>query len=339
MKNRKIIVSDINKAGLAFLPYTESIAGDNEVIIKTHYSHISSGTELACIEGKESFFQIPGTPGYTAIGEITEKSDNIIHLHVGDIVYTYGPHAAYFKINITDRWHGVCVKLPDGIDPVLACFTHMAGIALTSIRKSSLELGDDILVTGLGAIGNLAAQLAQLQGANVIATDLNPERIRVAKECGIKNVINNSTENLGACLEKLTEGRKVSGYIDATGSASLISESLDLVGLYGETILLGSPRKAFDSNVTAFMKHFHYLPWCHSLKGALEFTYPTHAVEFVKHSIERNARIILDLINSGRLIIKPLVSHILDPSEIQTAYDGLRNNPDKYYGVVLDWKK
>jgi len=339
VNNRKIIVSAINTAGLLETPYSDKISGDNEILIKTHYSHISSGTELACIAGLESFFQIPGTPGYTAIGEILEKSDNISRFEVGDLVYTYGPHAQYFKINITDRWHGVCVKLPRGIDPISASFTHMAGIAMTALRTSSIELGDDVLVTGLGAIGNLAAQLAQLQGANLIATDISAARITVARACGISNTINNSTENLKDLIEQKTDRRMVSTLIDATGSVKLISEAIKLVGMNGEVILLGSPRAPFETNLTSFMQHFHYLPWCHTLKGALEFTYPTHPVEFAKHSIERNARINLGYILSGKLIVKPLLSHLILPSEIQAAYDGLRNKPDEYYGVVLDWTK
>jgi threonine dehydrogenase-like Zn-dependent dehydrogenase len=254
-------------------------------------------------------------------------------------VYSYGPHSQYFKINTTDRWHGLCVKLPEGIDPVLASFAHMAGIAATAIRTSSIELGDDVLVTGMGAIGNLAAQLARLQGANVIGADINEKRIWVANQCGIEQTINNSLENLLEFVALKTSNRMVSTYIDATGSAKVISQTADMLALYGETILLGSPRAAFETNLASFMQHFHYLPWCQTLKGALEFTYPTHPVEFVKHSIERNARINLDLIRSGRLIIKPLLSHVILPSEIQSAYDGLRNHPDEYFGVVIDWTK
>jgi threonine dehydrogenase-like Zn-dependent dehydrogenase len=73
------------------------------------------------------------------------------------------------------------------------------------------------------------------------------------------------------------------------------------------------------------------------MKGALEFTWPTHRTEFVKHSIERNAEIIMGLIADGTLAVKPLLTHRIRPDEIQSAYDGLREKPEEYMGVVIDW--
>jgi threonine dehydrogenase-like Zn-dependent dehydrogenase len=89
--------------------------------------------------------------------------------------------------------------------------------------------------------------------------------------------------------------------------------------------------------VTPFLQHHHNFPWNHTLKGALEFTYPTFQEEFVKHSIERNVRIFLDLVNSGKLKIAPFYSHKMQPSEAQEAYDGLRENPEEFVGVIFDW--
>jgi len=240
---------------------------------------------------------------------------------------------------VTDRWHGVCVKLPEGIDPTLASFAHMAGIAMTSIRKSNIELGDFVLVTGMGAIGNLAAQLAQLQGGRVIATDPVERRLEIARECGIVTIVNPMKEEVATRIEKATQGKLVSTYIDASGQASVVHQTQDLLALNGEVILLGSPRKSFDMNLTDHLQYFHNLPWCHTMKGALEFTIPTHETEFAKHSIVRNAGIILDLILSEKLLIKPLMSHCIAPEEIQSCYDGLREDPENYTGIIINWNQ
>ncbi|MCF8363264.1 MAG: hypothetical protein K9G70_11655, partial [Prolixibacteraceae bacterium] len=123
----------------------------------------------------------------------------------------------------------------------------------------------------------------------------------------------------------------------ASGMSSVVAEAADGVALNGEIILLGSPRAPFETNLTAFIKHFHYFPFNHSLKGALEFTYPTQENEFNKHSIERNAEIIMKLMGSGKLMIEPLYSHKLSPKLAQQAYEGLRDKKNEYIGVVFDW--
>lgn len=339
LNRRKIWVPEPNVAQLVNDRFDDALTSPSQVLVRNKYSHISAGTELACIAGIESFFTIPDTPGYTAVGEIMKKGSAVEHLEAGDLVYTYGPHAEYFIIDVEDRWHGVCVKLPEGINPALASFTHMAGIAMTSLRNSRVELGDHVLVTGQGAIGILAAQLAQLQGGEVIASDVVESRLKIAGECGVKTIVNPLIADLQGFVVERTGGSLVSTYIDASGLAEVVEQSLDLVALYGEVILLGSPRAPHETNLTAHLQHFHNLPWCQTMKGALEFTFPTHATEFVKHSIERNARIILDLIIDEKLLIEPLFSHKISPDEIQYAYNGLRNVPEEYIGVVIDWNK
>ena len=78
--------------------FDEPLTSPTEVLVRNMFSHISAGTELACITGLESFFTIPGTPGYTAVGKILKTGEKVEHLTEGDLVYTYGPHAELFKI-------------------------------------------------------------------------------------------------------------------------------------------------------------------------------------------------------------------------------------------------
>jgi 2-desacetyl-2-hydroxyethyl bacteriochlorophyllide A dehydrogenase len=339
MKINKLIVPEPLKVILVEDEFDNLNLTSKEIVVRTQYSHLSAGTELACIAGIEDWFKIPGTPGYTSIAKVESKGSDVNHVEVGDFVYTFGTHSELFKLEYGDRWHGVCVKLPNGINLEHAAFTHMATIAMTAIRNSKIELGDFVLVTGLGAIGNLASQLAQLQGATVIATDIDDHRIALAQQSGIRYAINSKKEDLHKKIEEITNGALVSTYIDATGASAVINENLDNIQLLGEVILLGSPRVPFETNLTKTFQHFHLLPHCLSLKGALEFTYPTHQQDFVKHSLERNASIVLNLINDGKLNIKPIYSHKLSPLDAQSAYDGLKNKPNEYIGVVFDWTK
>jgi 2-desacetyl-2-hydroxyethyl bacteriochlorophyllide A dehydrogenase len=338
MLNRKILVSKPWELEFVKDSFVETIEGLHDVIIKNLYSHISTGTELACISGKESWFQIPGTPGYTSVGRIEQKGESVAH-NIGDIVYTMGPHSERFKIDSTDRWHGICVPVPDAVPPDIAAFTHMAGIAMTSLRVSHIELGDTVLVTGLGVIGNLAAQLAQLQGANVIAVDRIDARLDAATRCGIATLVNAEKQDVKSEVEKLTNGKGVEAFIDATGVSKVVESYLDTVAFQGQVILLGSPRQPYQTDLTQTLQAMHLLPHSLKMSGALEFIFPTHENEFVKHSIERNSKIILDLMAKERLSINPFYTHKLYPSQAEQAYKGLRDEPEKYMGVVFDWTR
>jgi 2-desacetyl-2-hydroxyethyl bacteriochlorophyllide A dehydrogenase len=337
MKNKKIWVPENWKT--LFIEQEDDLKIENEfdVIVKNHFTHLSAGTEMACLSGLEGWFQIPASPGYTGIGEVIAKGAAVEKISIGDMVYTYSTHSQYYKLNITDRWHGVCVKLPGNVNPEWASFTHMAGIAFTAIRNSRIELGDYVLVTGQGVIGNLAAQLARLQGANVIVSDISENRLAISKACGLEKVVNSGKDILADQISEFTKGKGVDTFIDATGLSQVINECASSVAWNGEIILLGSPRSPFETNITKFLGHFHYLPFNHTLKGALEFSFPTHQNDFCKHSIERNAEIVLNLIAEEKLIIEPFYSHKLSPAQSQTAYEGLRDKSDEYIGVVFDW--
>ena len=148
----KLLVTEPMKVVLTTDEFDVTINNSTDIIVKTIYSHLSAGTELACLQGLEDWFSIPATPGYTSIARVIAKGNDVKHVEVDDWVYTYGTHAEYFRLEYGERWHGVCVKLPEGINPEHAAFTHMATIALTAIRNSKIELGDYVLITGLGEI-------------------------------------------------------------------------------------------------------------------------------------------------------------------------------------------
>ncbi|WP_282781783.1 zinc-binding dehydrogenase [Phaeodactylibacter xiamenensis] len=337
MKRKKLWVPVVNEVDCVSDNWEAGTLAPAEVLVRNLCSHISAGTELACIAGEESFFSIPDTPGYTAVGQIEALGAAVQGFEKGDRVYTYGPHAAYFKIDTTDRWHGVCVPVPEGVTNETAAFTHMATIALTAIRQSTIELGDRVLVTGLGAIGNLAAQLAQLQGAEVLALDRIPGRVAAAKASGIAGAEVVGPGPVPESLRQKLTDQPIQVFIDATGAAAVLEAYVPLLGPSAQVIVLGSPRRPYQTNLTGFLQHFHLLPLNAELRGALEFIYPTYPSPFHKHSITRNAEIILDLMLQKRLHTEPLLTQVLKPENAAEGYQGLRERPQDYLGVLIDW--
>lgn len=336
MQQKKIWVTAPWKIGFKKEGFNESITHPKDIIVESHYTHLSAGTEMACLSGLEDWFPFPNIPGYTAIGKVLEKGNEVTDAEVGDIIYTMGPHASHFKVNQDDRFHGVCVKVPKGLDPDIASYVHMGGIAMSALRASSIELGDYVAVSGMGTIGNLAAQFAQLQGARVLAIDITDNRLKMANDCGLKHTFNSKDGGLEEAVNEFTNGAKVSTWIDATGLSAVVNEAVNHVAARGEVVLLGSPRASFETDITPLLRKVHLIEGI-ELKGALEFLWPTFENEFVKHSIERNSRIIFELMRDGQLNVAPFYTHKLHPAEAEKAYKGLRDNPDEYTGVVFDW--
>ncbi len=337
MKNLSVIFKqanriEVNAINSDFLPL-----GDHDLLIQTRYSLISAGTELACLSGVEDWFSFPNAPGYASVGEVVELGGQVTDFARGDIVYSMGKHAQYQRVNTADP-RGLCVKVAAGMNLAQAVFTRMVCVAFTALRVSNIELGDTVAVTGLGLVGNFAAQLAQLQGGRVIGLDLSQRRVELARACGIDHalVLNPATVEEGVAA--ITGGAGAATLIEATGNPRALPPALPLVGRYGEVILLGTPRGAYQTDLTEVLRHVH-LDGLGNLtfKGAHEWRYPVPRDAFVKHSIRRNAELALEYIRNGDLQVSPLHTHTLKPEQAQQAYDGLKNEKDEYIGVVFDW--
>ena len=178
--------------------------GPGEVLIKNHYSVVSSGTELAAIEfantGVSEKLQnssniekglkllkddgiravwnavfpkniLPLQLGYSSSGEVVQTGKGVSDFHTGDRVVSNGNHAEYVVVN-----QNLCTRIPDNTDIKEASFTVLGSIALHGLRLSETSLGSKVVVIGLGIIGQLVCRLAEAQGSEVIGIDPDTKR-------------------------------------------------------------------------------------------------------------------------------------------------------------------
>ena len=337
MKNTSVLFTGPGQIEVAQVDSDFLPLGDHDVLIRTRYSLISAGTELSCLSGVEGWFGFPGTPGYAAVGEVVALGAQVSDWSRGDIVYCMGGHQQYQRLD-TSSPRALCVKVADGMDLSHAVFSRMVCVAFTALRISNIELGDYVGVTGLGLVGNLAAQLAGLQGGRAIGLDLSERRVELARDCGVDHALVMNPATVEGDVAAITGGAGVSTLIEATGNPRALPPALPLVGRFGEVILLGTPRGAYESDLTEVLRHVH-LDGLGNLtfKGAHEWRYPVPRDPFVKHSIQRNAELALELIRAGELIVTPLHTHTLKPEQAEEAYMGLKHKRDEYIGVVFDW--
>lgn len=335
IQNKRIVFDKPEEINFRTEDIDDNAIPEGSVLVKKIYSLISTGTELACLSGGESYFVMPRSPGYACVAEIVKCGPKVEGFKPGGIVLCYSRHTLY------EIWPagGIFMPVPSGVDLKWVPFVRMATISSTAIRTSAIEFGDYAAVCGQGLVGNMAMQLATLQGAQVIAVDVADNRLEAAKKCGAALTINSTKQDAAEEIKKFTKGRGVSTLIDATGIPALDVKNVEWVAKNGEMIFLGSPRGVYETDVTPFLNRVHIADYNVTLKGAHEWKYPINKTPFVKHSLERNSEIALDLIARNKLVMEPLLSETANPQDCVSVYDKLKNNKDKYLGVLFDWSK
>ncbi|NLI19959.1 MAG: zinc-binding alcohol dehydrogenase [Clostridiales bacterium] len=331
---QKIVFPEKERAEVRNDTIDETRIPEGHYLLKTLYSLVSAGTETACYRGVEAWFPLPGTPGYACVGEVIAKADDVDCVSVGDTVFCRGKHAG-LQLMPNDS---LPVKVPAGVDIRYVPFTRMAAISVSSLRVSDIELGDDVLVIGLGLIGNFASQLATLQDGNVLAMDLSEMRLAAAAECDVAHTLRTvPNQDMTPQIKEVFNGRMPTTVIDATGVPRVAEQGMNYVQKGGQMILLGSPRGEYVGNVTNILQHVHQFRYQIDLLGAHEMVAPRAITPYVKHSAQRNERICLDLIAQNRLKIGPLLTRVLKPEQAEEVYRGVLRGDETYFGVIYDW--
>jgi threonine dehydrogenase-like Zn-dependent dehydrogenase len=213
----------------------------------------------------------------------------------------------------------------------------MALVAVTGPQISGVELGDTVAVFGLGMVGNIAAQYYQHLGARVIAFDTSRMRCEKAKQVGIKEVFDVPPHEQTQVIQELTKNRGTNITVDAVGSSDVVLNCVKATATNGKVVLLGTPRAEVNGNLTELLRPVHMR--CLKILGAFEWRVPAYDQVGVPHSIESNLRMIWDLIQRRKLNVKDLITHVVKPEDMQSAYMGLLNDKEQYMGVLVDWRE
>ena len=153
---------------------------------------------------------------------------------------TPGAMAEYMIYNIDALVHKVSNDLP----PAHAAFAEPLSCALHAVERAEIRFNDVVVVAGCGPIG-----LGMIAGAKaknprlVVALDMSPAKLEVAKECGADVVVNISTEDAVARVKELTDGYGADVYLEGTGHPSAVGQGLNLLrklGTYVEYSVFGS---------------------------------------------------------------------------------------------------
>lgn len=131
-------------------------------------------------------------------------------------------------------------KMADDINLEYAALSEPVACCVHSIQNGNIQLGDDVVVIGVGIMGALHIQLAKLKGARVIACEVDDARLEVAKKMGADITINSKDMDVVAKIKELTEGRGADVVFCTVAIPAIGSQAVQMTGKVGKTIFYSS---------------------------------------------------------------------------------------------------
>ena len=313
--------------------------GPGEVLIKNHYSVVSSGTELAAIEvantsvgeklqnssniekglnllkndGVKAVWNavfpknlIPLQLGYSSAGEVVQTGKGVSGFHVGDMVISNGNHAEYVSVN-----QNLCVRIPDNTDIKESAFTVLGSIALHGLRLSETSLGSKVVVIGLGIVGQLVCRLAEAQGSEVIGIDPDEKRTEGNKNY-FTSIDKASIQDVDSVI--ITAATSSNEPIEVATKIARNKAKIVVVG----DIPLNISRNEFYYKELELVVSKSYGPGRYDKQyEVLGKDYP---IEYVRWTENRNFEAFIKLLSQGQIHLLDLVSEEVSFDEAPSVY-------------------
>lgn len=327
MKGRRVVWPE--KGKVAVEDFELPPAGPGQVLVRTHFSLVSPGTERASLlELPLVMGSFPKGAGYTASGTVLEVGDGVTSLHAGDRVTCVSGHATHAVVS-----EEKVLRLPGGVPLEDAAWVNLAVMALLGPRLARIEVGEAVLIIGLGPMGQLAAQMSRLQGGvPVIGADLSDFRLGAAEKCGTVPLKADAPDFRDRLLE-LTDGEGPAVVMEVTGHPQPIMDALRAAAPGGRVILLATPRGVTESVDFCNTVHRRSL----TVVGAYASRRPGHAFSAAGvWGWRDDARIMVKLLERRLLDVASLVTHTMSIKEAPEAYRMVMEWRPEALGILLD---
>ena len=347
-----------------------SRVGRGQVLIQTRASLISAGTERMLVEFSkanliqkarqqpdkvkqvldkvkadgliptlEAVFRKLDEPlplGYCNAGVVLEVGSGVTDLVPGDRVSSNGNHA---EIVCVPR--NLVAKVPENVSDENAAFTVLASIALQGIRLAQPMFGEKILVFGMGLIGLITVQLLRSSGCEVLAVDLNPQRLALAEWFGAKTVdLSKGADPVAAARGFAGEQGVDAAVITASAKTDeIIHQAAEGCRKRGRIVLVGVVglnlrRSDFYQKELTFQVSCSYGP------GRYDESYEQGGHDYppgyVRWTEGRNFEAVLGAMSNGGLDVGPLITHRFKLDNVLKAYETIEHDPSAL-GVILQY--
>ncbi|WP_412496943.1 bi-domain-containing oxidoreductase [Shewanella algae] len=290
---------------------------------------------MATYETVRSKLDQPLPLGYCNVGKVLDGSDS--GFEVGTRVVSNGNHAEVVRVP-----KNLVAAIPDGVDDESASFTVLGAIAMQGIRLIKPTIGETVVVTGLGLIGLLAVQILKANGCRVLGIDFDSTKCELAKQFGAEVVDLSKGEDALVVAEAFSRGRGVDAVLITASSKSndIMHQAATMCRKRGRIVLVGVVGLEL-SRADFYEKEITFQVSCSYGPGRYDEEYENkgrdYPFAFVRWTEQRNFEAILDLMSSGAINVKPLVSHRFSIDNAKAAYEKLDDRSS--LGIVLDYNE
>lgn len=318
-----------------------------EVLIEVKASLISPGTELGRVSYMRKNPQPETKPrkfGYSNAGIVVKQGqgceDIPIGLEVACMGADYALHSDYACIP-----RNLLVPKPKELSFPEAAFVHLGATAMHAIRRAELQLGENLLIVGLGIIGQLAVQMGKLSGTHVMGMDLFPMRLDLARKGGAELVVNPKEKNPIKCADEFTQHYGLDCVLIAFGgNATEIMKQIPQMmktapdtHKMGRIVIVGGanfqtqdwPTSMGNIDIRASSRTG---PGYHDEKYEHGEDYPE---AFVQWTTKRNMEEFLRFAAAGDINLKMLITHRIPLDKFSEGAEILVTSPAKALGIIL----
>lgn len=293
--------------------------------VKMVLDKIKSDGLMPTLEAVFNKLDQPLPLGYCNVGEVVEVGAGVTGFSVGDRVASNGPHAELVCVP-----KNLVAHIPDDVSNEAAVFTVIGSIGLQGIRLLKPELGETVIVIGLGLIGLITAELLQSNGCRVIGVDIDEHKLSLAESKGITTV-NSTTQDVVKLVQGFTNNIGADGVIVTASakSSQIISQAAQMSRKRGRIILVGVVglelnRAEFYEKELTFQVSCSYGPGRYDPQyeqSGLDYPLP-----FVRWTEKRNFKAILSALSKGQLQVDPFVTQKVPLADYQMVYDNLNQS-------------
>ena len=291
----------------------------------------------ATVGAVQSKLAQPVPLGYCNVGRVEVVGGGVDGFKPGDRVVSNGSHADVVRVP-----KNLCARIPDAVDDDSAAFVVVASIGLQGIRLAEPTLGEAFVVTGAGLIGLLTVQLLRAQGCRVLAIDFDETKLELARQFGAETCNPAKGEDPVAAGLTFGRGQGVDGVIitASTKSSDPVTQAARMCRKRGRIVLVGVTGLELN-RADFYEKELTFQVSCSYGPGRYDPDYEQKGVDYpfglVRWTEQRNFEAILDLLASGQLNVKPLISHRFAFENAGEAYAKLGDDRSGL-GILLDYK-